>query len=375
MILMGNKQLNIEKINQKMSLIGLSQSELAKKLEVSKESVSQWIKGNKYPRPGKLLAMSKILKLTFDEIILKDIQVEPIIAYRTNKNKKLTVEHLSIAKDMGEMLKVLLPFLHSDSVFSPPIIPEPKTDDLFIQKVTRELKRRINPNNIELSFADIMSLYSDFRIVLVPVMWGKNGDNGLYIQIPSSSIIFVYANLEKVVTDFKFWLLHELAHAMTPDLRGEDSEYFADNFAATLLFPEDLAEKYYNEVRTLNNPGVAINTIKRIASKLVISPYTIFNEINKFAKRNSLPELSFNIGGAITNFNKQVGLVSEIIFEEENPDAEKYINICKKEFQTPFFDALGKYIQQEHKEAGIIQRTMNIPIADAKGVHKILARK
>jgi transcriptional regulator with XRE-family HTH domain len=372
---MVEKHLNIDKIKEKMSSLGLSQSELADKLNVSKESVSQWVKGNKFPRPGKLLALSKAFQLSFNEIVLKHTEYAPIIAYRTNKNKKVTSEHETIAKDMGEMLKVLLPYLNGDSVFSSPIISSPETDDYYVQKVVKELKERIGNEVIEISFADIMSLYDDFRIILVPVMWGLNGDNGLYIHLPKSSITFVYANLEKVITDFKFWLLHELAHAMTPDLEGDNAEYFADSFAAAMLFPENLAEQYYNEIKKIKNPGIAINTIKRLASKLAISPYTIFNEINRYAERNSLPILDFNIGGAVANFNKQVRLVSEIIFEEENPEAEKYIETCKNVFGTPFFDALEEYIRNEKKEAGIVQRLMNIPLADAKGVHRVLANK
>jgi hypothetical protein len=81
------------------------------------------------------------------------------------------------------------------------------------------------------------------------------------------------------------------------------------------------------------------------------------------------------MGGAVTNFNKQVGLVSEIIFGEENPDAAKYIDICLDNFETDFFCALSRFIRENNKEAGIVQRVMNIPIADAKGVHRALAEK
>lgn len=371
---MSETKLNINKITEKMAVSGLSQTDLAKKLDVSKEAVSQWIKGKKFPRPAKLLSLAKILQLGFDDIIIQHAENVPVVAYRTNKNKKLTPEVEAIAKDMGVMLKVLLPYLDGDSVFSPPLITNPKCDDLFIQKAAGEVKRRIGNDKAELSFSDIMRLYNDFRIIFIPVMWGPNGDNGLYIHLPDNSITFVYANLEKVVTDFKFWLLHELAHALTPDLTGDDAECFADGFAAAMLFPEGMAEKYYNEICKIKNTGTVINTIKTLASKLIISPFTILNEMNRFAKMNSLRQLNIDIGGAVTNFNKQVNMVSEIIFEEGNPDAEKYIAICKNEFNTPFFDVLQKYIIKEKKEAGFVQRLLNIPIADAKGVHIALAK-
>jgi len=372
---MENKKLNIVKIAEIMTLTGLSQSELAKKIGVSKETVSQWLKGKKYPRPLKLLLLSKNLKLSFDEIVLNRIEEKPVVAYRTNKNKKITEEKNLIAEDMGEMLKVLLPYLNINNVFTPSRIKNPEINETFVEKVTIDIKKMMNINSDELTFSDIMSLYNYFRVIFIPVMWGEKGDNGLSIYLPKNDVTFVYANLEKNIADFKYWLLHELSHAITPSLIGKDAEIFAERFAAIMLFPKEIAAHYYDEIIRIKNNGIAINKIKTIASNMIISPYTIYNEINNYAVQESLPELDFNIGGAMMNFNKQTGLVSKIIFEEEHPDAEKYIKICTKEFKTIFFDALSEYIKKEKKEAGIVQRLMNIPIADAKGVYKVLAGK
>lgn len=372
---MHERKLNIDNIRLSMDKKGLNQTELAKKIDVSKESVSQWLKGEKIPRPAKLLQLSRTLGLSFNDLVLNDSSSIPIIAYRTNKNKKLTEEQKVRARDMGEMLKLLLPYLNSDSVFTAPIINDPVNDNDYIQKVSSEIRRKCGIDSKEITFPQIMRLYKDFRIIIIPVMWGKNGDNGLYIHLPDNQITFVYANLEKVITDFKFWLLHELAHAMTPALKGSDSEEFAESFASAVLFPRSLAGELYEELIKINHKGIVINRIKELASKYVISPYTILVEMEKYAKSSSKPVMEIKIGGAVTNFNKQVGLVSEIIFGEENPDAEKYLDICLKNFETDFFFALSCFIKENDKEAGIVQRLMNIPIADAKGVHRALVEK
>ncbi len=371
-LLMMERKLNIDKILLNMESLGLNQTVLAKKLNVSRESVSKWIKGEKFPRPAKLLALSKQLDLSFNEIIIQKNATNPIIAFRTNKNKRVTEEQESIANDMSEMLKVLLPYLCADSVFHPPVIDNPLIDYNYIQKVSLEIRKKAGLNTVEITFNEIMKLYIDFHIILVPVMWGPNGNNGLYIHLPENKITFIYANLEKVITDFKFWLLHELAHTMTPSLDSANAEEFADSFAAAVLFPRESASKAYNELIKIRNKGTIVNRIKNIASNLLISPYTILGEMKKYAEDSSLPVLEIDMGGAITNFNKKIGLVSEIIFEEECPDAEKYIRISEETFMTEFFTALSKYLHEENKEAGIIQRLMNIPIADAKGVHKAL---
>lgn len=372
---MGERKLNIEKIKTSMDQLGLNQTSLADKINVSKESISKWLKGEKFPRPAKLLKLSQQLDLSFTQMVSQDDSAHPQFAFRTNKNKKQTAEQEQNAKEMGELLKLLLPYLDGESVFNAPIISQPSINNEYIHKVAHELRVKLNLDSNKITFKELMQLYTDFRIIFIPVMWGPNGDNGLFINLPDSHVTFVYANLEKVVTDFKFWLLHELAHCMTPSLKGHEAEIFADSFASAVLFPTNLAEKAYNELAKIRITGTAINRIKELASQYVISPYTILNEMDNYATKSSRPKLNIKMDGAITNFNKQVGLVSEIIFEETNPDAEKFIETCKSEFNSKFFNALASFLKDTKKEAGIVQRLMNIPIADAKGVYSALVHK
>ncbi|RPJ09544.1 MAG: helix-turn-helix domain-containing protein [Spirochaetaceae bacterium] len=369
---MQSKKLNAGAIESAMTSLGLNQSQIAKDLEVSREAVSQWFMGKKYPQPRLLLALSKILKLPFDELVIKSVTNQPVIAYRTNKHKSVSQKAEQEGMYMGQSLRVLLPYLKSDTVFMSSIIKKPGTDYGFIQQVVSELRSRNNEDNEELGFDFIMFLYCEFRIILVPVMWGANGHNGLYIHLPDKNLTFVYANLEKVITDFKFWLLHELAHAMTPSLSGDEREKFADNFAGAMLFPEQLAGKYYHNLTRTRNTGLLIQQVKSIASSLIISPYTVFKELNKYAVNNKQSEIGIDIGGAVTNFNKQIKNVSEIIFEESIPDAGRYIKKSVETFKTPFFRALAQYLHNEGKGSGIVQTLLNIPAADAKGVYKAL---
>jgi hypothetical protein len=41
---------------------------------------------------------------------------------------------------------------------------------------------------------------------------------------------------------------------------------------------------------------------------------------------------------------------------------------------SDFFTALSNYLRDTRKEAGVVQKLMDIPIADAKGVHKALVK-
>jgi hypothetical protein len=226
-----------------------------------------------------------------------------------------------------------------------------------------------------MEISHIMDLYDEFHIVLIPVLWGEKGDNGLYIKLPEDEITFIYANLEKYMTDFKFWMLHELAHAMTTELDREDAELFADYLAAAILFPGTIAKEVYDILEKIRIVGAKVNKIKEIAMDYMISPFTVLDEVNKYAQSASFARIEINIGGAVTNFNKSVGLLSNRLFEGVSPSPEKYIEICRETFKSKFFVALAKYLQETGADAGVVHRLMNIPIADAKGVHKILVKQ
>lgn len=371
-LLMATRSLNLSSIKEAMRDKGLSQSSIASELNVSREIVSQWLKGKKHPRPALLLQLSKFLNLPFQALVNLDVSNQPQVAYRMNRKKAVTEEQNAQAIDMGHSLKYIISYLDGHSVFEPPILQEPELSYTYIEQVAEEIRSKYKIDKDEISFNSIISLYEDFKIVIVPVLWGKNGANGLCVKIPNEGITFIYANLEKVTTDFKFWLLHEVVHAMTPSLTGEVSEEFADALAGALLVPRRVAEKYYKQMSKIRNVGNIVNLIKEVASRLIVSPYTIYHQLNRYAEDSGQKKFELNIGPATTVFNKQIKLVSEIIFEEEHPEPEKYVSVCTDEFNTPFFGALSKYLIESEKDSGFVQRVLNIPVADAKGVYQTL---
>ncbi len=72
--------LNIEKLGNRSQELGLSQTKLARDLDVSRESVSKWFRNEAYPRPDKLLKLARILNLTFSELVIKTATAEdPVV--------------------------------------------------------------------------------------------------------------------------------------------------------------------------------------------------------------------------------------------------------------------------------------------------------
>ena len=105
---MNNQKLNIESISLKLRDLGFNQSMLADKLSVSRETVSKWISGESFPRPKLLLQMATILNLAFDQIVLADKSLEPVVAFRKKAHTKTVDVDYSRAIDMGGMLKKIV---------------------------------------------------------------------------------------------------------------------------------------------------------------------------------------------------------------------------------------------------------------------------
>lgn len=369
---MSEKRLRTDIIEESLGKLGLNQSLLAEKLGVSRETVSQWLKNNKYPRPAKLLHLSELLGLSFDELVVKMKDSEPQIAFRSHRNRKVSEDMVEKAQDMGNMLKFLVPYLPHESFFKAPVLESPLCEREYIQNVVRFLRKEMNITNDYVELQDILQEFSNKKVVVIPVLWGESGDNALHIRLKRERVTFIYVNIDSRVTDFKFWLLHELAHIITPELEGNNADTFADLFAAAFLFPEEYAEYYYNKWRNFSNAGALVENIRELAAELLISPLTIYTQLNSYAELHNLPEFSLNIHPAVTNFNKEVQSVSVILFGEERPAARRYVEICDSVFNTHFFGALASYLEEKEKGPGMIQRIMDIPFLDAKGVFRAL---
>jgi len=369
---MNEKQLNTAIIQERLEERGLNQATVADRLDVSREAVSKWLKNVTYPRPHKLLSLAELLDLSFDEMVIRAPENEPLVAYRSQRNRKIRPEMLEKARDMGTMLRFLVPYLPHESFFTPSVLESPRPNWHFVQQVVSFLREEMHIEGCHVEIEHILREFSRRRVVLIPVLWGEQGDNALHIRLPEERITCIYANLDAIVTDFKFWLLHELAHVLAPDLSEEDADVFADMCAGAFLFPEEHVESFYHELREIENTGIIIRKIHEVAADLLISPATIFTELNRYARVKGLPEFEVNIHPAVSNFNKEIPTVATIVFEEAKPSAARYIERSSEIFETHFFEALGSYLKEKDKGPGMIQRIMDIPLPDAKEVYKAL---
>jgi transcriptional regulator with XRE-family HTH domain len=369
-------QLNIELLNSRAQELGLSQANLAESLQVSRESVSRWFKNEKFPRPDKLLRLARILNLSFVDMVISISTVnDPMVAFRKKGGRKITPDYIDQARDMGRILARLVPHLPFDDLSQPPILKSPSLDYEYVQKAARRVRANIGVNEGEkIDFSCLIKFFNDLHAVIIPVLWGnkENHENALHIYLPESMATWIYLNLDCRLHDFKYWMAHELGHVYTPQLKEDEGEDFAEAFAGALLYPGESAEREYGQLRRFPNAGRQINHIKSIAERLVVSPLTVYYEVNKYADHHRLPRIDLEsnreIHKATSNFNKNYNSVSKYLFGTNQPNPSQYIASTKEQFGSPFFELLKEYVVANRKSASFIQSILNIPLLDAQNV-------
>lgn len=373
------KTLNTANIQAAMEKAGLSQTRLAETLDVSKEIVSKWLGGKKFPRPRLLLELALALDLKFEDLVIKTPAAdEPVIAFRKRAGTKTTPVHVEKAKEMGMLLEPLVPYLPFDQFLRPATLKDPRCDYDYIQTLVKQIRDDINisPNDV-LDFQHLITRFKELQTVIIPVLWGEKSShsNALHIYLPQTQTTWIYLNLDVHAHDFKFWMAHELGHVLAPDLREDTGEDFADKFAAAILFPKTVAENAYKELLTSRGQKEQIDVIKKYALKHTISLITVYRQINDYARHNNLKiiDLEKVVYASNTNFNKRFYKISESLFDNTMPTPKKYIRKCKEVFKTPFFDVLKKYIADAGKSVGYVHIILDTPLLDAKGIHAELS--
>jgi transcriptional regulator with XRE-family HTH domain len=360
--------------------LGFSQSKLASELGVSRQAVSKWMRDKVFPRPRKLLRLARLLDLSFDEIVTRiESEYEPVVAFRKKGRHKIAPDYIKNAKDMASLLEKLVPYLPFDRFYSPPSLIDPILDYEYIHKITREIRSDIGAGpESEISFKSLISFFSKYHAVLIPVFWGskKQHENALHIFLPKTMTTWIYLNLDSRIHDFKFWMAHELGHVKSPKLKGAEAEDFAEDFAGALLIDQEKASKEYVRLRRLRTIPKQINRLKQVARNLVVSPITVYCEINKYTKHTNNPKIDLETNREIfkadTVFNKRSKTVSQVLFDNRRPKPSEYISCPKEMFQSPFFDILRSYLKENKKSAGFVQSILSLPLADAQHLYEEL---
>ena len=363
-----------------MAAKGWDQKRLAEELGVSGQAVTNWMKGVDFPRPATLLKLASTLALGFDKLVLTDQADQPVIAFRKKGGAKTTDDHVLRARAMGAMLKPLVGYLPARQSLRTQISDTSLAYE-SLQATAAAVRAKLGiGQEAVLSYEHLIGQFAQNDAVIIPVMWGakKTHENALHILLPADKVTFIYLNLDTYLVDFKFWMAHELAHVFTPALAGKDEgEDFADAFAGALLFPKELAHQAYVSANGKRTPGGVIGALHGFAQHHLISMFSVYNEVNKYAVAMGFGPLKVSaeqVHAARNSDGIRGELVSATLFKPVPPEPATYIAAAHGVFQSVFFTALQAMLRERATGAGYVQQVMSIALPDAQAVYDELMR-
>jgi transcriptional regulator with XRE-family HTH domain len=372
------KLLNSGAIQAVLAERGITQKQLASAIGTSSQAVTNWLKGKDFPRPASLLKLATTLGLTFDQLVQTSDVGRPVIAYRKKANAKTTDAHIAKAEGIGMLLKPLVAHLPELQALRT-LITSPSIDYDKLQLIVSQTRARLGiGEQAELEYQHLIGEFKECGAVLVPVLWGAKGnhENALHIRLPQEDVTFIFLNLDTHLEDFKFWMAHELAHVLTPELSGKnEGEDFADAFAGALLYPKACAEQTYRAITQQSTYDGGMEILLKQAGAHMISLNTVFQQVQQYAKANKLMTLPIEDRSihAVRN-NLRGPLVSETMFDPMPPSPQLYIAACENTFQTGFFLALKRMIHSSGTGAPYIQQVLDTPLQDSHALHEELQR-
>ncbi|ADE12664.1 XRE family transcriptional regulator [Sideroxydans lithotrophicus] len=372
------KLLNSAAIQSALAERGITQKQLASEVGTSSQAVTNWLKGKDFPRPASLLKLATTLGLTFDQLVLTNDVGRPVIAYRKKANAKTTDAHIAKAEGIGMLLKPLVTHLPELQALRT-LITSPSTEYDKLQIIVSQTRSRLGlGEQAVLAYENLIGEFKDCGAILVPVLWGAKGnhENALHIRLPQEDVTFIFLNLDTRLEDFKFWMAHELAHVLTPELSGKnEGEDFADAFAGALLYPKACAEQTYRAATQQTSLDRAIEVLWQQATAHMISLNTVFQQVQRYAKANNLMLLPIEEKYIHTVRNSLRGpLVSETMFDPMPPSPQRYIAACEKTFQTGFFQALKRMIHVSGTGASYVRQVLDTSLQDASALYEELIR-
>lgn len=375
-----HKVVHSESVRSALAAKGWDQKRLALELGVTGQAVTNWMKGVDFPRPASLLKLASTLALSFEQLVISDQADQPVIAFRKKGGAKTTDEHVLRARAIGAMLRPLVGYLPARQSLHTQISDTSLAYE-SLQATAAAVRAKLGiGQEAVLSYERLIGQFAANDAVIVPVMWGEKNQhqNALHILLPADKVTFIYLNLDTHLEDFKFWMAHELAHVFTPALAGkEEGEDFADAFAGALLFPRELAHQAYVSASNKRTPGGIIGALHDFAHAHLISLYSVYNEVSKYATAQGHTPLKVaaqQVHATRNSDGVRGDLVSVALFRPLPPEPSTYIAAAHGVFKSTFFQALQAMLRERGTGAGYVQQVMSIALPDAKAIHDELMR-
>lgn len=97
-----------EKLKKSRHIKGISQSEVAKYLNISRQSISKWENDNGYPDLDNLIHLSDYYEISIDDLLKESLELENIDDNVKIDNSQKKLDYLSNDRERDEGLALLL---------------------------------------------------------------------------------------------------------------------------------------------------------------------------------------------------------------------------------------------------------------------------
>lgn len=359
---------------------GMNASQVATKLGVSRECVSKWLKGESMPKPDKLLALGMMLGVAYGQLVVRfGDMAAPIVHFRKKQNRVQNEENRASTSSIAEFVKCVDKYSPAGGGITIAPLKNPKADYDYAAMTAGFFRQQLNlPRKI--ASKNLVHWFRLFGINLIPAFWGSDEyyGNALRIGLPSGST-WVVLNLDSKVSDFLFWMAHEIGHSIAPSLEGDDAETFADHFAQALLFPPSEADALYAKLPSTKSAGVGV--ILSAAKEWDVSPYTILKSLEWAEKRSEMVKTRLPNAKTIMGAANRRGVektVAAIVFGGKDPTPDQFVVKSENWLKTSFFRALASFLVQgagENPPIGSIAHLLGLSPDDSYGVIKYLAER
>jgi transcriptional regulator with XRE-family HTH domain len=378
-----DRKLNHELARDAAQRAGFTFTKLAQTVGVSVESVSKWLNGEAVPRPGKALKLGRALGLSYEELFgARDMSSAPKVAFRLTANRVASTAHHERACEMGKMYEQLVPYLPFSAFEAPTQLKNPELDRNYLESLCQNIRRElgVGPEDV-IPLKDLFGYLSHrLQAVVVPVFWGHRGGKAelaAHIYSPTTRTTWIPFNLDTKVWDARFWVAHELAHALTfTTLSDEEGERFADAFAGTLVMPESLVKRVYEQANGARLKRVRLQFTIEAARKAHISPICIAKQVDRYAAERGVAPLNLEtpqLYPAVNALLSREPTVGSELFPEGPPSVAKLCEVASYYMATPFFEALSKYLKEHGGNPSFVQGLLDCSLVDAKALNSELA--
>ncbi len=375
------RKIDASKLDVLMRAAGFTVTALAQETGYSKEAVSNWCRGESQPRPAAVLKLALALGTTAEQLLAGPVPSLPQVSFRENAHRKLGDAFRQEFARSARHLECLAPYL-PERMCRADVIHSPGLNYESIQAEALQFRARLGvaAGEYELDLLRLVAYIQASGAVLIPVPWGNNSHpiNGAHVRLADSRTDWLYLNIDTPIIDAKFWLLHEIAHMLTPALSADPgtAEDYADAFAQAVLWPEPAARTLHARMICFASDALRIAHLKKLGAMLAISPYTLYLAANAYAGARGQAKLHLEpaIFGAVTNVVKQTPTLSELLFPTTPPEPADYVERGSKVFGPTFFVALRRFLQETGKSSGTLSRLLGLSTVDAMDIYGVLTR-